>query len=254
MLVTKKYWIPVFNDERIIRIYVPDTYEQTSKSYPVLYMHDGQNVFEDKDAVSGSSLRLKDYLVENNVQVIVVAIDSGANRMEEYRLWPPGELSEELTGKTDSKEAKGREYIDFIVQELKPLIDAKYRTQGDKNYMAGISLGGLLTVYSLCRYPTVFSKGVGISSAFFRNQEKLEQYILESESIGFDRLYLDCGDMESGDERIDRAFLKSNERIYGILEERGASVEFKVVKDGKHHYESFSYRVDDIMTFLIGGR
>jgi predicted alpha/beta superfamily hydrolase len=254
MLVTKKYWIPVFNEERTIRIYVPDTYEQTSKSYPVLYMHDGQNVFEDKDAVGGRSLRLKDYLVENNAQVIVVAIDSGANRMEEYRLWPPGELSEELTGKTDSKEAKGRDYLDFIVRDLVPSINATYRIQAGSNYMAGISLGGLLTVYALCCYPTVFNRGAGMSSAFFRNQEKLEQFILESERVAFDGLYLDCGDKESGEERVDRAFMRSNERIFGLLEERGSSVEFKVVKNGKHHYESFSHRVDDVMTFLLGRR
>ncbi|MCA0992249.1 alpha/beta hydrolase [Pseudalkalibacillus hwajinpoensis] len=254
MLVTKQYWIPVFNEERTVRIYLPDTYEQTNQDYPALYMHDGQNVFEDKDAVGGRSLRLKDYLEQNHDQVIVIAIDSGANRMEEYRLWAPGKMSDELTGKSDSKEAKGRDYLDFIVRDVVPSMNATYRIQVGSNYMAGISLGGLLTVYALCCYPTVFRRGAGISSAFFRNQEKLEQYILESEQVAFDGLYLDCGDKESGEERIDRAFLKSNERIFGLLEERGSSVEFKVVKDGKHHYESFSHRVPAVMTFLLGRR
>ncbi|MGA9289188.1 MAG: alpha/beta hydrolase-fold protein [Anaerobacillus sp.] len=253
MLVHTKQWIPVFNEERTIRIYLPDTYDQTSEPYPVLYMHDGQNVFEDKDAVGGRSLRLKAYLDQNKIQLIVVAIDSGAKRMEEYLLWQPGELSEELSGKSDSKEAKGREYIDFIVKDLKPVIDATYRTQMDLNYMAGISLGGLLTVYALCRYPTVFSRGAGISSPFFRNQEKLEQFILESESIAFNRLYLDCGDKESGDNRIDRAFLNSNERIYRMLEERFPRVQLQTIKNGKHHYESFRTRVDQIMTILMDG-
>ncbi|MFP3359719.1 alpha/beta hydrolase-fold protein, partial [Planococcus sp. SIMBA_143] len=107
----KQYWIPVFNEERTVRIYLPDTYEQTNQDYPALYMHDGQNVFEDKDAVGGRSLRLKDYLEQNHDQVIVIAIDSGANRMEEYRLWAPGKMSDELTGKSDSREAKGRDYL-----------------------------------------------------------------------------------------------------------------------------------------------
>ncbi|WP_226659263.1 alpha/beta hydrolase [Pseudalkalibacillus hwajinpoensis] len=251
MFIVKKYWVPVFNEERSLRIYLPEGYHESKKSYPVLYMHDGQNVFEDRDAVGGRSLRMEDYLKKNHVPLIIVGIDSGANRMEEYRLWAPGKLSEELTGKSVSQEAKGREYLDFIVKDLKPLIDATYRTQITSSYMAGISLGGLLTVYALCRYPNVFTRGVGISSAFFRNQEKLEEFILEMDCIPIARLYLDCGDKESGDERIDRAFLNSNERIYEMLEKIGASVEFKVMKNGEHHYESFSNRIDEVMSFLL---
>ncbi|MGB7998922.1 MAG: alpha/beta hydrolase-fold protein [Anaerobacillus sp.] len=253
MLVHTKQWIPVFNEERTIRIYLPDTYGQTSEPYPVLYMHDGQNVFEDKDAVGGRSLRLKAYLDQNKIQLIVVAIDSGAKRMEEYLLWQPGELSEELSGKSDSKKAKGREYIDFIVKDLKPVIDAAYRTRKASNYMAGISLGGLLTAYALCRYPIVFSRGACISSAFFRNQEELERYIFGSDLSHLDRLYLDSGDRESGDERIDRAFLKSNERIYRMLEGRLHRVQFHKITNGNHNYESFRSRVNQIMTFLIDG-
>lgn len=249
MFVTKQYWIPVFNEARTIRIHVPDDYHQSNENYPVLYMHDGQNVFEDRGAVGGRSLRMKEYLENNPVPLMIVGIDSGANRMEEYRLWAPGKLSEELTGKSHSKDAKGKEYLDFIVKDLIPSIDAMFRTAS--NYMAGISLGGLLTAFALCRYPTVFSKGAGISSAFFRNQEKLEQFILETDYVSIDGLYLDCGDKESGNERIDRAFLNSNERIYKVLEERGASVEFKVIKNGEHCYESFSNRIDDFMSFLI---
>ncbi|WP_273852953.1 alpha/beta hydrolase [Guptibacillus spartinae] len=249
MFIIKKYWVSVFDEERSIRIYLPEGYQVSKESYPVLYMHDGQNVFEDREAVGGRSLRMKDYLEKNHLPLIVVGIDSGANRMEEYRLWAPGKLSEELTGKSASQEAKGREYLDFIVKDLKPLMDATYRTKGASTYMAGISLGGLLTVYALCRYPNVFTRGVGLSSAFFRNQEKLEEFILEVDRVG--HLYLDCGDKESGDERIDHAFLTSNERIYETLEKMGASVEFKVIKNGEHHYESFSQRVDDVMSFLL---
>ncbi|MCA0173186.1 alpha/beta hydrolase [Bacillus sp. RAR_GA_16] len=249
MFIVKKCWIPVFNEERTIRIYLPEGYHETKESYPVLYMHDGQNMFEDRDAVGGRSLRMKEYLEKNHLPLMIVGIDSGANRMEEYRLWAPGKLSEELTGKSASQKAKGREYIDFIVKDLKPSIDATYRTKVASNYMAGISLGGLLTVYALCRYPNVFTKGAGLSSAFFRNQEKLEEFILEVDRAG--HLYLDCGDKESGDERMDRAFLTSNEQIYEMLEKIGASVEFKVIKNGEHHYESFSHRVDDVMSFLL---
>ncbi|WP_371018149.1 alpha/beta hydrolase [Pseudalkalibacillus sp. JSM 102089] len=254
MLVKSKYWIPVFQEERIIRVYLPHEYAHTDRSYPVLYMHDGQNVFEDQDAVGGSSLRLLNYLEQKKFQLIVVAIDSGAKRMEEYGLWKHGQLSEELTGKSDIVEAKGREYLEYIVKDLKPAIDATYRTLINTNFMAGISLGGLLTTYALCRYPTVFSKGAGISSAFFRNQEELEKFILESELTDRSCIYLDCGDKESGDERIDKAFLNSNDRIYQMLEEKASCVQFQLIKDGEHNYESFRTRTADLMSFFMNER
>ncbi|WP_347551810.1 alpha/beta hydrolase-fold protein [Pseudalkalibacillus hwajinpoensis] len=251
MLFKTSYFIPAFNEERMIRIYLPDTYDQTSAIYPVLYMHDGQNVFDDEGAVGGRSLRLKDYLDRNKVQLIVVAIDSGANRMVEYRLWPPGELSEKLTGRSESLDAKGREYIDFIAKDLKEYIDDTYRTRKESNYMAGISLGGLITTYALCRYPSVFSRGAGISSGFFRNQEELEKFIGLSNLSTIDRLYLDCGTSESSDGRINQAFYDSNERIYRLLKEKLDCIEFNVVENGEHKYESFSDRVEKVMTFLM---
>ncbi|MDQ0484560.1 alpha/beta hydrolase [Guptibacillus hwajinpoensis] len=251
MVIKTNYYIPVFDEKRTVRVYLPVTYRKTNDTFPVLYMHDGQNVFVDDEAVGGRSLRLESYLKKNDTELIVVAIDSGLKRMEEYLLWPTGELSEELTGKNELSDAKGRKYIDFIVENLKPYIDETYRTKRECTYMAGISLGGLLTTYALCRYPTVFSKGAGISSAFFRNQEELERFIIESDCSGI-KLYLDSGDTETGDEYNDRAFLDSNKQIFQLLEEKQGCIKFEVIEKGKHNYEAFSARVDKMMTFLVG--
>ncbi|WP_247739102.1 alpha/beta hydrolase-fold protein [Bacillus sp. 165] len=132
-------------------------------------MHDGQNVFQNEDAVGGISLRLEEYLDENGVEIIVVAIDSkkGEERINEYCPWINGEYSKKMVGDTSTLGGKGGAYAEFIIQDLKPYIDKKYRTMKQQNYMAGISLGGLISTYSACRYPNLFTRVAAISSAYF---------------------------------------------------------------------------------------
>lgn len=67
------FYVTSFEQERLIRIYLPKNYTKEEQSYPELYMHDGQNIFQDNDAIRGTSLKLEDYLDENELKVIVVA-------------------------------------------------------------------------------------------------------------------------------------------------------------------------------------
>ncbi|MCA0988676.1 alpha/beta hydrolase [Guptibacillus algicola] len=243
-------YIPVFEEERKIRIYLPNDYHETLERYPVIYMHDGQNVFDDDDAVGGRSLRLRELLEHERIQAIVVAIDSGERRMSEYCPFPTGEISKELTATEPMTDVKGKEYLDFIVSDLKPYIDRTYRTL-KQSTLAGISLGGLLTVYAICRYPHVFTRGAAISSAFFRNQEEIERFIGEADLSNVEKLYLDCGTVESGDRRVDRVFYETNQGINMLLSEKVTEVEFNTVQGGAHTYEAFSERIGRVVTFLM---
>jgi predicted alpha/beta superfamily hydrolase len=74
-VMLKTFKVPLLNEERTIRIYLPTTYDETNTRYPVLYMHDGQNVFDSTEAIGGVSLELHNYLDEQEVALIVVAID-----------------------------------------------------------------------------------------------------------------------------------------------------------------------------------
>lgn len=243
-------FIPVFNEKRRIRLYIPNDYDETDIRYPVIYMHDGQNVFHDRDAVGGRSLRLREYLDKEKKNVIVVAVDSGVARMSEYCPFPTGELSRQVTAREPISNVKGIEYIDFIVNELKPYIDRTYRTL-DRSAMAGISLGGLLTVYAICRYPHVFSRGAAISSAFFRNQEEIERFIETTDLSKVEKLYLDCGTDESSDEQLNSVFFETNQKVSTLLKEKGIQVEFHRVEGGAHTYEAFSKRVGRVISFLV---
>lgn len=253
-MAVEVFSVPItsFNEERLVRVYVPRNYENETKKYPVLYMHDGQNVFHDKEAIGGTSLELENYLDENELEVIVVAIDQKSEeRANEYCPWVNGEYSKKVFGLSGSSGGKGMQYVECIVNELKPLIDRKYRTLQNKNAMAGISLGGLISAYAMCRYPHIFQNVIIFSSAFYRNQEEIEKLIISSDLSAIQSLYMDCGTKEDlNNKLVSKDFLISNEAVYNILKEKIDKVEFAVIHDAQHHYDFFKQRIHKLFTFL----
>ncbi|MEW9502774.1 alpha/beta hydrolase [Jeotgalibacillus marinus] len=231
-------YITSFKQERLIRVYLPKNYNKENKRYPVLYMHDGQNVFCDHDAIGGTSLELENYLDEKGLEVIVVGIDQNSEeRINEYCPWVNGEYSKKIVGQISPSGGKGIQYIDFIVNELKPFIDNKYRTLKDRTAMAGVSLGGLISTYAACRYPQIFNNIAILSSAFYRNQEEIERLLQDSDLASIEKFYLDCGTKEAGEEDlISKEFLASNKAIYEILREKIPHTTFETINDAKHNY------------------
>ncbi|SFA87267.1 MULTISPECIES: alpha/beta hydrolase [unclassified Bacillus (in: firmicutes)] len=246
------FYSSILKQERIIRIYLPNNYEQANEEYPVLYMHDGQNVFNDEEAIKGNSLRLEDYLNQNALKVIVVAIDLNLEeRMNEYCPWVIGEYSERLTGEPSSLGGKGKQYIEFIVSELIPYIEQQYRTNKAYSAMAGISLGGLIATYAACTYPNLFKNISVFSSAFFRNQEEIEVLLRESDLSSIESFYMDCGTKESANnEEISNGFLASNQAIYEIINQKLPQTNFSIITDGEHNYDAFRERVPALFHFL----
>ncbi|KRF20181.1 alpha/beta hydrolase [Paenibacillus sp. Soil787] len=243
-----------FFQDRIIRVYLPQDYNEVTDRYPVLYMHDGQNVFEDEAAFGGISLGLKDYLDNERLDVIVVGIDrhaSNEERVNEYCPWKNGEYSKQLLGQVDPLGGKGKAYLEFIVHELKPFIDSKYRTISDDTSIAGISLGGLISTFAACCYPHIFKRVFAMSSAFYRNQEEMENLIRNSELSSIDKFYLDCGTNEAGsNEMISKEFLASNKNIFDILKTKITNTQLEILEEAEHKYIYFKKRAPDIFSFL----
>jgi predicted alpha/beta superfamily hydrolase len=247
-----------FHQERMIRVYLPLSYHESNKTYPVLYMHDGQNVFEDEGAIKGVSLGLKYYLDENKMEIIVVAIDlnpEGEERINEYCPWVNGEIAEKIIGHKSSSGGKGEQYVDFIVNELKPLIDDKYRTRKDQTSMAGISLGGLISTYAACRYPHIFKRIAAISPGYYRNQEELEVYVRNSDLTAIERFYMDFGTQEiSDDKELNNQFTEMIHSIYEILSSKIEDTRYQSIKDGEHNYTSFKKRIGEVLTYLYSNQ
>ncbi|MGR9049828.1 alpha/beta hydrolase [Halobacillus faecis] len=241
-----------FRENRIVRVYLPEGYNPNDKKrYPVIYMHDGQNVFRDSDAIGGLSLSLEDYLDKNGLEVIVVAIDQNPQeRINEYCPWINGNYSERVLGYPCNLGGRGEQYIDFITKDLKPFIDCKYQTSPEDTSMVGISLGGLVSVYAACKYPQIYKNVVGFSSAFWRNQEQMEELIKKSDLSSIHSLYLDWGDREGEDEEVNRRFYASNERVACILREKVQNFTCSVIVGAKHDYSSFKNRVPKIFSCI----
>lgn len=255
MLEIFPVYMTSFQQDRLIRVYLPYNYDKESKYYPVIYMHDGQNVFQDVDAIGGHSLKLEEYLNTHQLEVIVVGIDQNSeDRVNEYCPWKCGEYSKKILGKESFDGGRGSEYVDFIVNELKPFIDNKYRTLRDSTAIAGISLGGLISTYAMCRYPQIFKHVTVISSAFYRNQEEIEKLVQESDLSLVENFYLDCGTKESGNEEIDKEFIASNTAIYERLKLKIPNARFQIIDRAEHQYIFFKERISELFRFVNGGQ
>lgn len=245
---------PLLNLKRKIRIYLPVDYVNENIHYPVLFMHDGQNVFTDDEAFGGESLRLEKYLDQQRIPLIVAAIDrnpSYEKRVNEYCPWKNGKFSEKILETLSSAGGHGEAYIDALVNEIKPLIDREFRTLPNQTYMAGISLGGLISTYAACRYPQIFKKFSCLSTAFYRNQEEIEKFIKTSDLSQIEKVYMDCGTKEAGeDDKISNLFLSSNTSVYQLLKNKIPATRFRVKEGAGHGYVFFRERIPEVLSFL----
>jgi predicted alpha/beta superfamily hydrolase len=184
---------PQLGNSRSLRIYLPPSYqENAAKRYPVLYMHDGQNLFDAKAAAYGVEWGIDetvDHLVAIGAmdEVIVVGVDNTPARIAEY------------TPCCDPKHGGGEldAYDAFIVDTVKPMIDGTLRTLPgrDNTAIMGSSLGGIASVAMAQRHPDVFSKAGGMSSSFWWNQKSMIAHLAARGSGpgAAVRFYLDAG-------------------------------------------------------------
>ncbi|MCM3595560.1 alpha/beta hydrolase-fold protein [Metabacillus idriensis] len=216
-------------------------------------MHDGQNLFEDRDASFGVSWGIKDYLEQSGLELIVVGIDcnhSGYNRFNEYGPWINKDLAGDLAGQDVNLGGEGEAYIDFIARELKPLIDSKYRTLPGGTSMAGSSMGGLISTYAACKYPHIFKKIASLSSAYWFNQHEIETLIKDSDLSAIKKFYMDVGTKEITASIHHQDYIDSSDDVYAILKGKIGDCRYEVIEDAEHNEAAWRKRVPEIFTYL----
>ncbi len=167
-IIDTAFLIPQLNRVRRVWIYLPEDYAVSGKRYPVIYMHDGQNVFDDATSYAGE-WGVDECIDSMKKKCIVVAIDNGAGkRINEYC---PYDFSLKTLGLSNAdtlNKGEGDQYVDFLVKTLKPFIDKNYRTLKDRKntFVAGSSMGGIISMYAVLKYPKVFG-GAGVFSPAF---------------------------------------------------------------------------------------
>jgi predicted alpha/beta superfamily hydrolase len=233
---------PQLGNSRQLRIYLPPSYDENkAKRYPVLYMHDGQNLFDAKTAAYGVEWGIDEtanQLVASGVmdEVIVVGIDNTPDRIKEY------------TPCCDPKHGGGKldAYRAFITDTLKPYIDQTLRTLPGRESTAimGSSLGGIASVAIAQKRPDVFSKAGGVSSSFWWNERALVNQPAPKVDVKF---YLDAGGVDDGLE--DTLLMRDAMLAQGYR----ADEQIKLVVDqgGSHNEKSWAARVDKALVWLF---
>lgn len=192
-LLDADFFMPQLNRNRRILIYLPPDYETTLKRYPVLYMHDGQNLFDDNTSFSGEwevDESLNQLHGQGDYGCIVVGIDNGGGlRLDEMAPW---------VNATYNEGGGGAQYMDFIVETLKPYVDANFRTFTGRDYTAimGSSMGGLISQYGVMEHQNVFSKAGIFSPAYWFNDPQIFDHSANTTKSSSMRIYQYAGQLE----------------------------------------------------------
>jgi predicted alpha/beta superfamily hydrolase len=234
------------NNSRNIEVYLPPSYDENpDERFPVIYMHDGQNLWNDADAAFGVSWRVGQAMDNGAMdasihEAIIVGIDNNADRIPEYTPVPD---PTDGGGNADN-------YLKFIITELKPQIDTKYRTYPDKEHtgMIGSSLGGLLSAYTGVSHPDVFGMiGAMSPSTWWDNFWIINEVTGANNLSG--RMYLDSGD--SGTSNDDVTYTAMLDMVY---QQKPVTLDYLVQAGGQHSEYYWAQRVPGALGFLLGGR
>lgn len=233
--------VPQLKTTRKIWLYLPKGYETSTKTYPVIYMHDAQNLFDAKTSFAGE-WNVDEKLDSLKAQVIVVGIENGG----EKRI-------DELTPYKNEKYGGGEtdKYLEFITNTLKPEIDKKYRTKPNaKNTtIIGSSLGGLTSYYAVIKYPEVFGKAGVFSPAFWINRKEINDLTSNSKKLKA-KIYFLCGDSEGNDDSMVKdlnniELLLNTNRCYCLHLSKKV-----IVKSGHHNEKLWRDGFDDAIIWL----
>jgi len=233
--------------ERTILVYLPPGYKaRGAQRYPVLYLQDGQNVF-DKATSIGEEWHVDETaqsLIESGEiePLIVVAIyNTGEHRIDEYT---PTKVPEKGGG--GSADLYGR----MLVEEIKPLIDRKYKTlpSAASTGIGGSSLGGLLTLHLALKYPTAFNKLAVVSpSVWWDNRVIVREVQALSAKLPL-RIWLDVGTAEGPDVVADARALRDALVAKGWVPDH--DLKYVEAEGGQHNEQSWGARVADVLKFL----
>jgi predicted alpha/beta superfamily hydrolase len=240
---------------RTLIVYLPPEYAtNTAQRYPVLYMHDGQNIFDAATSFAGeweADETAERLISEGRIEpVIIVGIYNNEDRINEYTVYK--DTRRESSG-------KGRQYGACIVEEVKPFIDKQYRTLPDRDNtaVAGSSLGGLISLYLCWRYPDIFSKGAVVSPALMWADGQLVQEIEKKpESLKRIKWWVDMGTAEDFDRGSGKGPIEHTRNLVQVFDRNrllpGRDYYYFEDYGAEHNEAAWAGRFDKILLYLFG--
>ncbi len=243
---------PQLGNHRDILVYLPPSYHVSEKYYPVIYMHDGQNLFDEVTSFVGEwrvDETLEEIAQSEGYEAIIVGIPSiGEERMLEYSPYD-----------TRWGRSKAAQYLAFITETVKPLIDASFRTLPGRSTtgVAGSSMGGLISMYAFLRCPQVFGWVGAMSPSFWLVKQRIVRDIEETAYIP-GRIYLDIGEQEISSRRSKdsaQQLTSTVEQVYEALVIKGYQPNSEIIyitdPEGVHHESAWARRFPQMIRFFL---
>ena len=252
-----------FVDARQVEVWLPPGYETSQARYPVLYVHDGQNIFDPATAFGGADWGVDEWMTRligdgTVAPAIVVAVWNTPKRYQEYMgakaiprdtIFSTGAGRPPATGRPISDE-----YLRFLVEELKPYVDRTYRTRAgrDDTALMGSSMGGIISLYAMAEYPTVFGRVAALSTHWPAGDGAMLDYLARRlPAPDGRRVYLDRGTTT-----LDATYPAYQARADSLFRAKGyrdgSSLMTRVFDGAAHDERAWRTRLDEPLRFLLG--
>jgi predicted alpha/beta superfamily hydrolase len=238
-------WSPQLRNHRGLDVYLPDSYAEGRRRYPVVYMQDGQNLSDPAIAFGGQTWHLDEglpWLAGRGIEPIVVGVHNTAERLAEYSPF------------TDTRHGggDGDRYARFLIDTVKPRIDGEFRTRKDRDstIVGGSSMGGLISLYLFFRRPSPFGGTVVMSPSIWFGGRGILSFV-ERARTTHGRIYLDAGTAEGANTVRNARMLRRLLRAKGYQRDTLRYVE----AEGHQHREAdWAWRLPQALEFLLGER
>lgn len=251
MITTWEITIPELtgDEPRRAYIYLPESYDyEPDTRYPVLYMFDGHNVFYDSDATYGKSWGMKEYMDFTETPLIIAAVECNHSpdngRLSEYS---PFDFSDPDLG---AFTGRGKLTMDWMTRTFKPAVDENFRTIPDRKhtFIAGSSMGGLMSLYAVIKYNYVFSRAAALSPSLWVAPDSIDQMIRRSWPKSDTVVYMDYGSKE-----IDfrSGMQKRFARVASMLINKQVLLNARIVPGGTHTEASWEQQIPFFMETLL---
>ena len=238
---------PQLRNYRDLVVALPPGYADSATPHPVLYLQDGQNVFDPATSYAGdwNLIPALERAAPTGAAPIVVGIPNmGRRRRYEY-----GPFRDIIHGG-----GGGDRYLAFVAETVKPLVDASFRTRPERSHtvIAGSSLGGLISLYGLFRYADVFGAAGVLSPALWFAGGAIFRFVEDQADLSVGRIYLDVGTGEGSETLRDVRRLRDLLLAAGRVPGRDFS--YREEEGGEHDEVAWGRRFGEALPFLLGSR
>lgn len=231
---------PQLGNRRDLIVCLPPSYHHTARRYPVLYLQDGQNLFDRATSFSGEWYvdETMQALAAEGIEAVVVGIpNAGEQRTAEYL-----------------PDQRGQHYLEFLTSVVKPIVDASFRTHTGRAHtgLGGSSLGGVISMYGLFARPDVFGFAAVMSPAFALAGDSIMVLVASAPTVPA-RIWLDVGDAEF-EPWVSPAYVESVSRMHALLRSKGYSddeLRYVIDHGAGHEEAAWAHRFPQAIRFLL---